>query len=236
MAEVTREGENLRQLSFQAPCRQGEAVFGNIHLTGQQNISRLTCFDAGQSAITTDKLNGFGRSGSGGIDAICCKSGNMAGKSHEQNCKGPRQAVGFRDQGSIGGSTKKCEFNRWDGSPHRLQMSARNHIASTPTVPAMDTAPRSKRKKAPAPATPRRHRIRTSRCRTLSLWQEGDGATAPPAAARAQRFYNKYEHRPMISLEKSELHQELSEVSIEGVPRRRGRSYLFVSVKMDKHT
>ncbi|CAB1454002.1 unnamed protein product, partial [Pleuronectes platessa] len=54
----------------------------------------------------------------------------------------------------------------------------------------------------------RRHRMRTSRCRTLSLrWrgEEGDGATAPPAAARAQRFYHKYEHRPMISPSASPL-------------------------------
>ncbi|CAB1428258.1 unnamed protein product [Pleuronectes platessa] len=50
------------------------------------------------------------------------------------------------------------------------------------------------------------HRMRTSRCRTLSLrrrGEEGDGGTAPPAAARAQRFYNKYEHRPMISIDQT---------------------------------
>ncbi|CAB1420318.1 unnamed protein product [Pleuronectes platessa] len=73
-----------------------------------------------------------------------------------------------------------------------------------PSAPAMDTAPRYKRKKAPRTSDAVRcHRMRTSRCRTLSLrrrGEEGDGGTAPPAAARAQRFYHKYEHRPMISV------------------------------------
>ncbi|CAB1460797.1 unnamed protein product [Pleuronectes platessa] len=50
----------------------------------------------------------------------------------------------------------------------------------------MDTAPRSKRKKAPAPAKPPPD-------------EDLPVPTAPPAAARAQRFYHKYEHRPMIS-------------------------------------
>lgn len=39
-----------------------------------------------ESKITTDKQNNdFGRSGCGGIDAICCKSGNRASKIHEQS-------------------------------------------------------------------------------------------------------------------------------------------------------
>ncbi|CAB1436205.1 unnamed protein product [Pleuronectes platessa] len=84
----------------------------------------------------------------------------------------------------------------------------------------MEGTPRGPRERKP-PHQRRRHRMRTSRCRTLSRGEEGDGATAPPAAARAQRFYHKYEHRPMIS------YIFIDEVGFNLVKRRRwGRNVI----------
>ncbi|CAB1457249.1 unnamed protein product [Pleuronectes platessa] len=68
---------------------------------------------------------------------------------------------------------------------------------SPPSTPATETAPRPKRKKAPAPARtapPKKNNFEASRTSSLRRrGEEGDGATAPPAAARAQRFNHKYQ-------------------------------------------
>ncbi|CAB1424791.1 unnamed protein product [Pleuronectes platessa] len=67
-----------------------------------------------------------------------------------------------------------------------------------PSAPAKDTAPRSKRKKAPRTTDAVRHsgigQKKTSRraARRVSVGVERR-ATAPPAAAPAQRFNHKYQ-------------------------------------------
>ncbi|CAB1420640.1 unnamed protein product [Pleuronectes platessa] len=81
--------------------------------------------------------------------------------------------------------------------PTRVQSRCRRPPYPVPSAPATDTAPRSKRKNAPRTTDAVRHSgigQKTSRraARRVSGGVERR-ATAPPAAAPAQRFNHKYQ-------------------------------------------
>ncbi|CAB1423761.1 unnamed protein product [Pleuronectes platessa] len=72
-------------------------------------------------------------------------------------------------------------------------------------IPLVRTSSQSAARRQPRVPPPREQRVPPAVAVAEVIREKGptrvqSGATAPPAAARAQRFYHKYEHWPMISM------------------------------------